>query len=377
VPPFLRVVVAAPDEATRNLISRVVAQHETARVVAETDDEQGLLNAVAYRRPQLIFLSADLAMRGFDLADRLSRQYPGLFIVLTTPRKNVEEVRRAMKAGARECLFDPVHEEAILRIIDEAKGFGQSAADQRGAIVVVMSSKGGVGKSTLSVNLAIALKQLHVGRVAVVDGDLYFGDLATLLDIKPERTIQDLNAALDAEIADRFLHSHPSGIEVLAAPLRTEQAEGISPERFRTILNVLQTLYDYIVVDGTVSSLDIMLATLDVADLAIVLSTLDVVCLKDVSQIIDMLARLRYPAHNIAMVGNRFDQHLSLNPKDAERTLGLRFSALVPHDDRVIVAANRGMPMILSEPAAPFTRKVLALAKTVAAHIGRLEHVSA
>lgn len=375
---FLRIVVATADEASRNLISRVAAQHQAARVVAEVDDDYALLNAVDYRRPQLIFVSTDLAdMRGFDLTDRLSRRYPRLYIVLITPRKNVEEVRRAMKAGARECLVEPVSEDAILRVIDEAKEFGESTAERRGAVVAVTSSKGGVGKSTIAVNLAIALHQLRVGRVALVDGDLYFGDLAMLLNIKPERTIHDLNAALDAEIADRFLHQHSSGIEVLAAPLRTEQAEDISPDRFRTILGVLQTLYDYIIVDATISAFDTMLAALDVADLAIVLSTLDVVCLKDVSQVIEMFGKLRFPSHNITLVGNRFDERFSLNPKDAERTLGLPFATVVPRDDRVVIAANQGLPTIMSEPRAPFTQKVLTLAKAVAIQIGRAEHVTA
>ncbi|MDR7426269.1 MAG: P-loop NTPase [Armatimonadota bacterium] len=378
MPQFLRIIVATSDDASRNLISRVVAQQQGARIVAEADDDAALLEAVAYRRPQLIFLSTDLAdMRGFDVADRLSRQYPGVFLVLITPRKTVEEIRRAMKAGARECLFEPITEEAVLRLIDEARSAAQSAADRRGTIVAVMSSKGGVGKSTITVNLAIALKQLRVGRVAVVDGDLYFGDLATLLNIKPEHTIHDLNKALDVEIADRFLHRHASGIEVLAAPLRTEQAEEIPPERFRTVLGVLQTLYDYVVVDATVSAFDTMLATLDVADLAIVLTTLDVICLKDVSQVIEMLAKLRFPAHNIALVGNRFDERFSVNPRDAERTLGLRFAGLVPRDDRVIASANRGVPMILEAPGAPFTRRVLGLARTVVGHMGRLQGVTA
>lgn len=374
---FVRIVVATPDQAVRDLIVRAAERQHAARVLAEVDDDHTLLSAVAHRRPHLVFLSADLAgTRGFDVADKLSRQYPGLFIVLITPRKDVEEVRRAMKAGARECLFEPVAEDAVGRVIDEVRGFVQSDTERRGVIVAVMSSKGGVGKSTIAVNLSIALKQMRLGRVAVVDGDLYFGDLATLLDLRPERTIHDLNAALDAEIADRFLQQHPSGIEVLAAPSRTEEAEEIPPERFRTILGVLQTLYDYIVVDATVSAFDTMLATLDVADLAIVVSTLDVVCIKDVGQILDMLGRLRFPAHNVVLVANRFDERVSLQPQDAERTLGRRFAVVVPRDDRVIFAGNQGQPLILIEPRAPFTQKVLSLAKTIAAQMGRLEHVA-
>lgn len=375
---FVRVVVATPDEASRNLILRIADTHRAARVVAEVDTDHRLIDVVAYRRPQLVFISTDLAdMRGFDVANRLSRQYPGLYIAMMSPRNSAEELRRAMKAGARECLVEPISEDAVLRVIDEAKDLGNAAAERRGTVLGVMSSKGGVGKSTVAVNLAIALKQIGTSRVALVDGDLYFGDIAVLLNAKPERTIHELNNALDAEIADRFLYQHPTGIEVLAAPLQTEQAEEISPDRFRMILGVLQSLYDFVVVDATASAFDTMLATLDVADQAMLLSTLDVVCLKDIGQMLQMLAKLQFPAHNVMIVGNRFDERVSLSPKEAERALGMRFAAVLPRDDRIITAANRGTPLILSDPGAPFVQKILTLAKTITAQIGRADRVSA
>ncbi len=374
---FLRIVIAAPDEASRALISRLAGQHQAARVVAEAGDATKLLDVVALRRPQLAFVSTELAdARGFEVADRLSRQHPGLYIAMISPQKNPDDVRRAMKVGARECLAEPLSEDAVIRVIDDAGDFAGSTPDRKGVIIAVMSSKGGVGKSTVSVDLSIAFRQAGVGRIALVDGDLYFGDVATMLDLRPERTIHDLNGALDAEIADRFLTHHSSGIEVLAAPLRSEQAEEISPDRFRTILGVLQGLYNYVVVDVTAAALETMLPTLDVADFVLILSTLDVVCLKDVSQVIDMLQRLRFPIHNIILVGNRFDERYSLNPKDAEKTLNLKFAAVLPRDDRVTIAANRGVPMTLSEPSAPFTRQVVSLAKTITARVGRLNHVS-
>jgi Flp pilus assembly CpaE family ATPase len=101
------------------------------------------------------------------------------------------------------------------------------------------------------------------------------------------------------------------------------------------------------------------------------------VCLKDVNQIVDMMNRLRFPAHNVMIVGNRYDERVSLNPREAERVLGLQFTVVVPHDDRVIAATNQGTPLILTEPRAPFSQKVNALAKAVVAHIGRMDRVPA
>ena len=372
-----RIVIATTDEASKNLIGRVAVQHQ-ARVVGEAESEAALVDAVSYRHPQLVFVSTELTdRRGFEAANQLSRRYPGLYIAMVSPHvNNVDDLRGAMKAGARECLFEPLSEASVLRILEEAQNMGATVAERRGPVVAVLSSKGGVGKSTVALNLAIALKQLGVKRVALADGDLYFGDIAVLLNLKPEHTIHELSSALDAEIADKFLYTHSTGIEVLAAPLRTEQAEGISAERFREVLGVLQGLYDVVVVDASVSAFEPMLATLDVADLAIVLATLDVVCLKDVSQVVDMLAKLRFPLQNLLLVGNRYDERVSLAPKEAEKAVGMQFAAVLPRDDRVVLAANRGTPMLLAEPSTSFSQKIRALAKMAGAQIGRLNHVS-
>jgi pilus assembly protein CpaE len=373
-----RIVIATTAEASTNLIRRVATQHQAGRVVGEAESEAALVEAVSYRHPQLVFVSTELTdKRGFEAASQLSRRYPGLYIAMVSPHvNNADDVRRAMKAGARECLFEPLNEASVLHVLEEAQNTGASVAERRGPVIAVLSSKGGVGKSTVALNLAIALKQLGVKRVALADGDLFFGDIAVLLNLKPERTIHDLSSALDAEIADRFLYTHSTGIEVLAAPLRTEQAEEITAERFREILGVLQGLYDAVVVDASVSAFEPMLATLDVADLAIVLTTLDVVCLKDVSQVVDMLARLRFPLQNLLFVGNRYDERLSLAPKEAEKAVGLQFATVLPRDDRVVLASNRGTPMLIAEPGTPFSQKIRALAKVACAQIGRLNHVS-
>ncbi|MGH7429629.1 MAG: response regulator, partial [Candidatus Methylomirabilaceae bacterium] len=127
-----------------------------ARVVAEAGDASKLMEVVALRKPQLAFVSTELAdARGFEVADRLSRQHPGLFIAMISPQKDGEDIRRAMKAGARDCLSEPLSEDAILRVIDDAGDFAGSTPDRKGVIIAVMSSKGGVGKSTVSVDLSI------------------------------------------------------------------------------------------------------------------------------------------------------------------------------------------------------------------------------
>jgi pilus assembly protein CpaE len=373
---LLRVLVATADEGARALIMRTTAECPGLRVVAEVATEEALLETVERRRPQLIFLSTDLADgKGMELASTLSRKYAGLFVAMLSSQAAAVDVSQdAMRAGARACLFAPLSEADIRMAADAAWDTGEVVAPHRGVVLTVMSSKGGVGKSTVATNLAIALKEGQGNRVALVDADLHFGDAAILMNITPKITVHDLIASLDTEIADRFLIKHPSGVEVLAAPLRTEQAEVMSPDRFRDLLGILQEVYDTIVVDASLSSLDAMLSALEMTDLAILVTTLDVVTLKDVRQVLDVLNDLQFPTQNLLLVGNRHDGRVSLDPQQVEKAIGMKFAALLPHDQRVTLAGNRGIPMLVSEPRAPFSQRVRELAKTAVAGLERKDN---
>lgn len=376
---LLRIVVATGDQAVQRLVESAVLKHPGARVVAEVVKADELEDVIAHRGPQLVFLATNLGdASGFELAARISRRHPGIYIILVSSHAvSPDDLRQAMRAGARDCLSTPLDEAAVLRVLAEAGELDNVGGARRGLVLAVLSSKGGVGKTTVAVNLAIALKGLQDGRVALVDGDLYFGDVAALMNIRPERTIREMSQALSVEIAERFLNRHESGVEVLAAPLRTELAEEVPPERFRETLNVLQALYSVVVVDVSVSSFEAMLAALEVADLAVELTTLDVVCLKDTSQMHEMLTQLRFPIQNLLLVGNAVDERHSLPRRDVEKALGMKFVALLPRDDRVIASANSGMPLIMTDPETPFAQQIRALAKTVMAYIGRVDRVTA
>jgi pilus assembly protein CpaE len=376
---LLRIVVATGDQGLHRLIETTAVKHPGARVVAEVTDAEAFLDVVAHRSPQIVFLATRLGeTSGYDLAAQLSRRYPGIYTVLVSPQTlSPEDLRQAMRAGARESLTAPLDEAAVLRVLDEAGDLDNVVGTRRGLVLVVLASKGGVGKTTVAVNLAVALQGLKAGRVALVDGDLYFGDVAAMMNIRPERTVRDMSQALSAEIAERFLHKHDSGVEVLAAPLRTAFAEDIPAERFREILNVLQGLYEYLVVDVSVSSFDAMLAALEVADLAVVLTTLDVVCLKDTSQLQEMLEQIRFPAQNLFFVGNRVDGRLSLSRRDVEKAVGMKFTELLPQDDKVVISTNNGIPLVTSNPETPFAERIRTLAKAIMAYTGRMERVTA
>jgi pilus assembly protein CpaE len=373
---MLQIVIATSDETSRNFISRLISQTPGGRVVATVETEESLVRAVTYRRPHLAFVSTDLSgMRGYKAAETLTRQWPKLYVAMLSPRGNdADEILRAMRLGARDCLAEPLTEHAVLQVLEDALHDSNIMAERRGTIIPILSSRGGVGKSTIAVNLAIALRRRYAARVALVDGDLHFGDVAVLLNIKAKRTIHELNRALAPDIAAQFLHKHSSGIEVLPAPRRRVEAASVSPERFREVLRILQNLYDLVIVDGATP--DTIPCTLDIANLAIVISTLDVTCLKDVHHMVNMLHRLPVPFDSFISVGNRFDDRLLFSREDAEELLGMRLATVLPRDDRNVLAGNRGIPLIVSNPEVPFVRQITALATTLLEQSGTVHRAA-
>jgi pilus assembly protein CpaE len=367
---LLQVVIATTDETSRNFISRLVSGTPGARLVAIVETEESLVRAVTYRRPHLAFVSTELGgMRDYKAAETLTRKWPKLYVAMLSPRGNdAAEILRAMKLGARDCLAEPLTEQAVLKVLEDALRNCDIMAGRGGMIIPIVSSRGGVGKSTIALNLAIALRRLFAARVALVDGDLRFGDVAVLLNIRTERTIQELNRALDPDIAAKFLHKHSSGVEVLPAPRRRVEGASVSPERFREILRVLQNLYDLVIVDGATP--DTIPYTLDIANLAIVVSTMDVPCLKNDHHLVNMLHRLPVPFDSLIAVGNRVDARLSCSRENAEKLLGMRLATMLPRDDRNVSAGDKGIPLIVSHPEVPFVRQITTLATILLAQSG-------
>ena len=239
----------------------------------------------------------------------------------------------------------------------------------RGRVLTVFSPKGGTGKTTVATNLAAALAKREGRRTLLLDLDLQFGDASIVLGLEPEKTIYDLVVApgeLDSEKLAGYVTKHPSGIDVLAAPLRPEDAELVTEGKVTSLLEVARGSYEAIVVDTSPFFHGPMLATLDRTDELLVLCGLDVPTLKNVRLAMQTLELLSFPASRVRYIMNRANTNVGLKTREVETALKVKITQELPSDGAVPLSVNRGNPAVLAEPRCDFAKAIGQLAKQIA-----------
>ncbi|MGH3049752.1 MAG: AAA family ATPase, partial [Gaiellaceae bacterium] len=228
-----------------------------------------------------------------------------------------------------------------------------------GRVITVFSPKGGTGKTVLATNLAAALAKHKGKRTLLLDLDLQFGDASIALGLEPAKTIYDLVVApgeLDSEKLAGYVTKHQSGLDVLAAPLRPEDAELVIESKVTALLEVARASYEAIVVDTSPFFHGAMLATLDRTDELLVLCGLDVPTLKNVRLALQTLELLSFPAARIRYVMNRSSTNVGLKTHEVESGLKVKVAHELPTDRTVQIAVNRGEAVVLTHRRCDFSR---------------------
>src|SRR5581483_5186505 len=243
-----------------------------------------------------------------------------------------------------------------------------AAGKRDGKIITVFSPKGGTGKTSIATNLAAALARSEGRRVLLLDLDLQFGDAAIMLGIEPEKTIFDLVNApgeLDSENLGGYTTKHVSGLDVLPAPLRPEDAELVTEAKLGRLIEVARSCYDAIVVDTSPFFHGPMLATLDRTDELLLLCSLDVPTLKNVRLALGTLELLSFPNTRVTVVLNRANSKVGMKQREVEAALEQKVRYEIPSDRDVPLTVNKGTPAVIAEPGCDFSRAINAMAKGV------------
>lgn len=231
-------------------------------------------------------------------------------------------------------------------------------------VIVVISPKGGSGKTAVSSNLAVALAQRHPGRVVAVDLDLQFGDLATALSLNPERTLAQLARAtkIDATTVKLSLTPHEHGVFVLAGADDPVDAESVQACHVSTVLPLLAQNFDYVIVDTPAGLDERTLAALECATDLLVVSSLDVTSIRSLRKALDTLDTIGVAAERWFVL-NRADSKVGLAPSDAEEAVGMKISCSVPSSRDVPLTLNLGTPVTISEPRTAVAKQLQQLSQ--------------
>jgi pilus assembly protein CpaE len=299
------------------------------------------------------------------------REYSTVPVVLVTSNSSSELARWALDAGIADVVTLPAAPEEMLFAIEKA---ARSAREQdrqqgNGRVVTVFSPKGGSGKSVVSTNLAAASAAKGKRSTLLVDLDLQFGDSAIMLGLQPRSTVRELIGTpteLDAEKLEVYTELHSSGLRVLPAPMTPEDAELVSEEAIRGLLQVAKESYEVVVIDTAPFFYGPMLATLDHTDRLLVVCNPDVPTLKNVRLALKTLELLSFPDDKLSIVLNRASSSMGLERGDVEAALDRQVDYVLPLDTGVPLAVNQATPAVLTKTAPAFAPAMLELARSAA-----------
>lgn len=277
-------------------------------------------------------------------------------------------VKRIFEVGADDLLRLPGTPDELMFAIQKAVARKQGAqiasSGARAPLICVLGPKGGTGKTLTAANLGVALaKEGH--RVAAVDLDLQFGDLGLSLGLAPERTIFDLAksaGSIDSEKIEAYLVRHESGLGVLLAPSRPDQAAAVQVEFLREVYSALRENHEFVIVDTPPGFTPEVIATIDNSSDLILVGMLDSLSLKNTKLGLETLQLMGYDQSRIRIVLNRADSRVGITAEDVEAVLGRKPDVLVPSDREVPRALNEAVPIVSARRQSSVARAFRGLA---------------
>ena len=300
------------------------------------------------------------------------REHSPAPVVLLAGAIDSDLVAATAAAGIEEVLILPQPAEAVVfAALKAAAAVVRTQAPSGaapGRVVTVFSPKGGTGKSVTASNIAVALAGSGQ-RALLVDLDLQFGDAAIMLGIEPERTVHDLLSApgtLDSEKLAGYATRHSSGLDVLPAPIRPEDAELVTDVRAAELLDAACDGYDAIVVDTAPFFHGPVLAALDRTDVLLLLCTPDVPTLKNVRLALQTLELLSFGPERIRLVLNRANARVGFRAPQVSSVLERPVDFELPDDDAAAIGVNRGTPAFLMRRQSAYAQAVGMLAEQIA-----------
>jgi pilus assembly protein CpaE len=327
--------------------------------------------------PDLVLLDVMLPkLDGYQVAAKIRAEEGAghVPIVMLTAEKEVEQKVRGLRACADDYLVKPFHpQELLARLKSLLVRFAPREAPvgrpPLGRILAFYGAKGGVGTTTIAINAAIALHRELGRRVALVDGNLQFGDHRVFLDLGLDRkSIVDVVSAptIDIDLIKHVLVRHDSGIDLLLAPPSPETAELVTQDDLPQILEQLRGLYDYVLIDIDKRLDEVNLRVLDAADTIFVVMTADLSCLKNVRLVLETISHLGYEQEKVHLVLNRSNAFTGINVKNAESALKRTIEHQIVNEYRgAISALNSGAPFMFTKADSLLGRSLLDFTRSV------------
>lgn len=363
MPPHVSLVIIDSDKASREAIASVVQPFSaTIRIEGSVGDFGEGLKVIHKAAANIVILEVSELNRGIEEIQYLITNHPQLSVIVSSFEKNPEWILKLMRAGAAEYLLRPINQDELIQAMTKVGRFWFAkppAENKQGKIVAVYYPTGGVGVTTVAVNLAAGLAS-GSDKVALVDLNLLTGDISTFLDVNPSYTLSSVTnniARLDANFLMGVMTRHSSGPYVLTEPTEVDEAISITPEQVSRLLVFLKGIFEYVVVDCGGQLAGCTMSILENANLVLFTSVLSLPAIKTSKRYLTAMERKGIRKERLKLIVNRYLPKADIQVKDAERVLGYTVFTALPNDyENVIASINKGVPLVRLLPRAPASR---------------------
>jgi pilus assembly protein CpaE len=399
----IRVLIVDDIAETRENVRKILQFDPALEVVGAARTGKEGIELTQRLDPDVVIMDINMPdIDGITATKTIRERQPHVQVVILSVQGDTSYMRRAMLAGARDYLVKPPLMDELLNAVKQAGVLAQqerlktaqahtplpasgfpSAVGLKpaslGKIIAVCSPKGGVGRTTVAVNLSIALHNEDT-QCLIVDGSLQFGDVAMFFNEQGKNSVIDLAPrieTLEPDVVESVVIKHKaSGVHILSAPTRPEDAERVDPEQFKGLLRYLRQMYAYIVVDTTAYLNEITLSAIDESDVIVLLTTQDIPALKNARLFLDLLRTLNVDLNKVVFTVNRYDRRIAITPERISENLKQPVRAVIPLDERTVIpSVNRGVPFVLEARSQPAARGIFELSEALRSCIRELEKV--
>ncbi|HEY3245650.1 MAG TPA: hypothetical protein VGM03_20085 [Phycisphaerae bacterium] len=363
----IRVVIFNADESFAPALRATLQTYEGVKIVAEVEEPSLIAHAIERFSADVLLVHLDPNPEALlPAAGEIAAGHPQVSVFAVSESTDGQLILSAMRLGLREFLTKPIDPKLLADAL--AKVAQKQVEELHGRLITILGSAGGVGATSLAANLAVELTSISNGKVAVVDLDYRFGQVATFLDVDPVYTIADLCESperLESQVIERTLVRHESGVYVLARPLHFAQADGITAAHCVGVLSALLAQHHYVVVDGP-SRFDVgAKAVLDVADCSLLLMQLLVPSIRNTLRMLEGMQEAGFNLERVKLVCNRLGRESgNLTLADVDATLNRPVFASLPDDPVAMSSAiNFGEPLCKSHAKSKIRTAIRELAE--------------
>ncbi len=370
----LRIAVVDPCDATRDSLKAVLLGLDSVWLEADCSRYEFFADVVDQTKPEIGIVAMDSdPEKATRLITEVLAKAPHCTLFVTSSSTDGRLILESMRAGAKEFLTEPLKEEDLVSALNRVKRQGtneQKNSPQGCRVIAVAGATGGVGSSSVAVNLACALASDRENSVVLVDLDVALGDCDVFLDTIPEYSLADVAqnvARLDLTLLKKSLTKHSSGVSLLPRPVQLEDVKLITADSLQRVLGLLKTSFSHIVIDLSKSFGELDMQAIYMSDDILMITQLDLPCLRNVVRLMMTFDGDDSLRNKVRIIVNRVGQDTGqISLKKAQETIGREIYWQIPNDYRVMVEVrNNGVPLVQHAPKAGITASIMQLGDAV------------